>query len=422
MKTQAMTALVLVSLLSCGHPPDGAPKGHEPELGAPSPLIALAQVSAQPAAAGTPDAPFTGGERAFGEVKDALLHHYAGAAPAEDELLRAAVQGMLEHVDPSRSAWNKLLSPSELAAIHDDLRGEVVGIGAQIHFDDASGYTDVLSVFAGSPAEKAGVLAGDKILSVNGKLFKGKTSKDVLAEIRGKAGETVSLAVLRQDRVLAISAVRGVVAYDVVEHAVFSDIGYVRVRSFNAKTRPAIDLAMDALASAAVKDLVIDLRGNPGGGFDDAIASAQAWLPNGAPIVRLLKTGEPEDVRTSTGTPKLGTLPMAVLVDGETASGGEFVAEALREGRHAQILGTHTFGKWSVQTIDELPNGYAVKYTISELRSGAGAKLDGVGVAPDVEVDADSSVKARAMVETDPTKRLAADVQLRTAVTLLRGR
>jgi carboxyl-terminal processing protease len=371
----------------------------------------------------SPPEPFAEGEKAFATVKEALLHSYSGTPVTEDEVYRAAVQGMLEHIDPARGAWNKLLPPSEFQALHADLQGQLVGIGAEIDFDDATGYSDVLGTFPSSPAEKAGLLAGDKILDVNGKLFKGKSHKDVLAEIRGKAGETVTLTVLRADKLLTIPIVRDVVSYEVVKDMVVGESsGYLRIKSFNAKTRPAIDRGLDDLAAHAARSLVVDLRGNPGGGFDDAIASAEAFLPAGTVIARIQKRGEAEKTFTAKGATKLANVPVVVLVDGETSSGGEIIAAALQQGRHAQVVGTRTFGKWSLQTVDDLPNGYAIKYTISVIHAGDGKTYDGVGFTPDIEVDMDRKATAAAQRETDPVRRLAVDPQLRTAIALLRAR
>jgi carboxyl-terminal processing protease len=421
-KTCIVTLLAFGS--ACGHPADSSLETKHARPSA-APAASASVALASPVGRGHEafSAPFTGGERAFAEVKDALLHHYAGAPVTEDALYRAAVQGMLEHVDPARATWNTLLSPDDVAALHSDLQGEVVGIGAQIRFDEATGYVDILGVFAGSPAEKAGLVVGDKILNVNGRLYKGKTAKDALADIRGKAGDPVTLAVLRADKVLSMTVVRGVVAYDVVQSLMLPEtIGYLRVRSFNAKTKPGIDRAMDRFATEGVRGMVVDLRDNPGGGFEDAIASAEAWLPKGTPIAQTEKVGSDSQVHSSKGSPKLAAIPLVVLVDGDTASGAEVLAAALKEARRAELVGTHTFGKWSVQTIDDLPNGYGVKYTVSELRSGTGQIYDRVGLYPDIEVDMDSKAIAAAFAELDPTKRLAVDAQLRTALALLRAR
>ncbi len=418
------TALLLGLVTACGQPPGSTP---EPTA-SPSPAttagtVAAAAVSPAADLAGSEQPPFAGGEKAFASVKEALLHSYSGTPVTEDELYRAAVQGMLEHVDPARGAWNKLLPPSESQALHSDLQGQVVGIGAEIEFDEATGYTDVIGTFAGSPAEKAGLLPGDKILDVNGKLFKGKTQKDVLAEIRGKAGDTVTLAVLRADKLLTVPIVREVVSYEVVKDMILPDAnGYLRIKSFNAKTRPAIDRGLDDLVAHAAKGLVIDLRGNPGGGFDDAMASAEAFLPSGTVIARIQKQGEPEKVFTAKGATRLATVPVVVLVDGDTSSGGEIMAAALQQGRHAQVVGTKTFGKWSLQTVDDLPNGYAIKYTISVIRAADGKTYDGTGFSPDIQVDMDKKTASAVQREQDPSRRLALDTQLRTAALLLRPR
>jgi carboxyl-terminal processing protease len=380
------------------------------------------------AAPATPPAkPFAGGEGSFRTVRDTLLKNYPGAAPSEDELYRAAVEGMLEHVDPQREKWNKLLSPEDLDAIHTDLQGQVVGIGAEIHFDPATGYSDVLGVFAGSPAEKAKLTAGDKILDVNGKLFSGKTQSDVIAEIRGKAGETVTLTVLRADKLLTIPIVREVVNYEVVRDFMLpGGVGYLQIKSFNARTHGAIDGALADLASQHARALVVDMRGNPGGGFDDAVSCADAFLPAGATVVRVDKRDKQDQAFTAkTGATVLADAAMVVVVDGDTASSGEFVTAALQEARHATLVGSKTFGKWSLQRIDDLPNGYAIKYTVGVLRTASGKTYDGVGLSPDVEVDGDK--KAAAWVKSmagskDGTaeKRLVEDAPLRTALALLR--
>jgi carboxyl-terminal processing protease len=396
--------------------------------GSTAPTVAARSTGEPPAAAppidvkGTPAAaPFGGSEAAFRTVREALRKSYAGATVSDDALYRAAIQGMLEHVDPQRASWNKLLSPEEVGALRSDLQGELVGVGAEIHFEEATGYSDVLGVLPGSPAEKAKVAAGDKILDVNGKLFVGKTVRDVLAEIRGKAGETVTLTVLRTDRLLVIPIVRETVAYEVARAFMLPDsVGYLRIRSFNARTRAAIDQGLAELAEHHARALVIDMRGNPGGGFDDAILCADVLLPAGAVVVRVERRDQKDQDYVAKGATTLADVPVAVLVDGDTSSGGEFVTAALRDARHATVVGKKTFGKWSLQRVDDLPNGYAVKYTVGVLRAASGKTYEGVGLEPDVELDADKGAIAAAARETDPVKRVAADAPLRTALALLR--
>jgi carboxyl-terminal processing protease len=428
MRHRSMPYLSLVILaLACGNV--GAPESGTaaPSLSAPvAPASASAPVAVALAtdADVLPSAPFRNGDQAFATVKEALLKHYDGVVVTSDELDRAAVQGMLEHIDARRASWNKLLSPDEREALEMDLKGEIVGIGAEINFDTTTGYTDILGVLPGSPAEKAGITMGDRILDVDGHLFKGKTQRDLLAQIRGKAGETVTLNVLRDDRLITIPVVRQVVSLEVVTEGMLPDgVGYLRIRSFNAKTRPGVDQGLDVLVKGGARALVLDLRGNPGGGFEDALATAEALLPSGAAIVKVKKRDEAEQIYTvKSGATKLAQVPMAVLTNGETASGAELLTVALRDGRRAIVVGERTFGKWSLQTLDDLGNGYAAKYTISLLRTPAGETYDGVGVSPDVQVDLDHKTYLAAEHQPELATRIATDSQLRTAATMVHAR
>jgi carboxyl-terminal processing protease len=368
-----------------------------------------------------PKEKFENGRQAFESAKETLLKRYYAQGLSEDDLYRAAVAGMMEHADPSMSRWNKLLSPAELSELRDDLKGEIIGIGVQIHFEKATGYSDVLGLLPNSPAERAGILSGDKIVSVNGKLFKGKTTREIVSEIRGKVGEPVTLSILREDKLLTMTVTRDLVTYDPVSSTELpGSVGYVRIQSFTSKTVPLLKAALDGVASKGDKGLVLDLRQNHGGSFDDAVASAELFLPAGTKIVSLHKRDEKEESFVSKGSPPLATLPLVVLVDHGTSSGAELMSAALADGRHAMLVGAHTFGKWTVQTVDELSNGYAIKYTVSVFQSPSGHSYEGSGLAPDIEVDQDEKTVERAESLSTPEARVAADGQLRTALALLR--
>ena len=362
---------------------------------------------------------FTNGARAFGDVREALLKSYYADGLTEDDLYRAATAGMLEKLEPRMKKYNQLLGPREIAELRNDLHGEVVGIGVQISFDEASGYTDVLGALPGSPAEKAGLVTGDKIVTVNGKLFKGMHLTDVVADIRGKSGESVKLSVLHGDKLVSMTLVREKVQYESPIGQMFGDhLGYVRIPSFTEKTPAAVKDALTALERDGAKALVVDLRGAPGGSFEKAVETAELLVPAGAPIVALRKRGKKEELRSSTGRPILGNVPAVVLVDHDTASGAEFLAAALHDERHARLVGGRTFGKWSVQSLDDLPNGYAAKYTIGLFATPAGKSYEGVGLAPDIELATDGPSLGRALA-AKPGDRLAIDVPLRTAKELL---
>jgi carboxyl-terminal processing protease len=432
-----LVAPTLVALAGCSHPGDTAEKGASststqatPSAPAsPGPVASAASGHASGRAADEdsdePAAPpaekFTDGPRAFESVKKTLLNDYYATGITEDDVYRAAVQGMLEHVDPKMSKWNKLLSPAEVAEIRDDLKGELIGIGVKINFDPSTGHIEVQGTAAGSPAQRAGILQGDLIVSVNGRLYKGKTERDVVADIRGKAGEPVKLSILREDKLLALEVKRDVVQMEEVTHATFDagGVGYVRIHGFSSKTPPMLRAALEDLASKPPRGLVLDLRQNKGGSFDEAIASAELLLPAGTPIVRILGRSGKEESFTAKGQPILPALPLVVLVDHETSSGAEFVTAALQEGRRARVVGGRTYGKWSVQMISDLPNGYAYKFTSALFQSPSGKSFGGVGLGPDVEVDMDRDQVEKSQAQSDAARRLAMDVQLRTAIALL---
>jgi carboxyl-terminal processing protease len=366
-----------------------------------------------------PSEKFTDAARNFEEAKKNLLESYYDPSITEDDLYRAAVMGMLEGVDPAMHKWNKLLSPSQYAELHSDLEGEVVGVGVKIKFDSASGYIDVLGTVPGTPADRAGLAPPDKIVTVNGKLYKGLTLTDCVSDIRGKAGETVTLSILRGDKLVSVPLKREKVSYDLVTKMVVGgDVGYVRIPSFNGKTAGALKDALGDLHGKSLRGLVLDLRCNPGGSFDAAVSSASELLPAKSTVALLKKRTGTETIQ-SKDAPVITNLPLAVLVDHETSSGAELMTAALQEDEHATVIGQRTLGKWTVQTIMDLPNGYAAKYTLALFQSPSGRSFQSVGMPPDIEVDmADEQIERLESV-SDPVKRIEGDVQLRTAVQLL---
>lgn len=373
--------------------------------------------------------PFGGGAQAFAAVKDTLLKKYYRTDLTDDDLYRAAVAGMLQYVDPQRGTWNKLLSPQELREMNADMRGEIVGVGVEIKFDAESGTSDVIWIIPGSPAEAAGLQVGDKLLTVNGQFYKGRELRDVVNDIRGKAGEPVRLTTLRGSEVIQRTVQRQRIAYDVVSSLMLpGDVGYLYIQHFTDKTRPAVEEALGQLASRRARALVLDLRGNQGGLFDAAVQTAEVFLKKGTPIVKIRQRGGIERTLSSEHSGATPAGPVAILVDSGTASGAELFAAALHEGLRAPLIGLRTYGKGSAQELEELPNHYGIKYTVSLFLTPSGQPLEGEGLTPDVEVGLSTTIsleeqeklRARLLRVLQPDKRLASDVQLRTALNLLR--
>jgi carboxyl-terminal processing protease len=362
-----------------------------------------------------PDPPFDHADRAFQEARRLLETTYAEPV-AEDQLFRGAVEGMLARAGGRR--WDRLLSPAEFAALESDLKGEVVGIGIEIKHDPETGLLSVRNVLPGSGAEAAGLRPGDQILKVDGRALRGRAEPEVVAALRGKPGSTAALRVLQGDRIVDLTVRRGTLVFDrVTTLPLPRDVALVTIRSFTERTPTDLRAALEATRGA--RALVIDLRRNPGGLLDRTLDCAGLLLPGGTPIASMRARGgdKPLVATPSSGLPP--QRPLAVLVDGDTASSAEVLASALRSSLHARLVGKRTLGKWNVQRLERLANGYVMRWTVGVLRASDGTTPDGQGIAPDVPVEMAPGEVERAQRLTTPAERLAADPQLAAAVGLL---
>ena len=361
--------------------------------------------------------PFRDGEKAFQKAHELLQQKYVDDKVTDDQMWRAATAGLLHGVGNGK--WDKLLSPSELAALKADLVGEVVGLGVHISVDEQAGVANVEGIVPGSGAERAGLMVGDKILRLDGKALKGLNEGEVARSMRGKAGTSATLTILRDAEILTRTIKRAPFVIDpIVSMILPGGAGLVQVRMFTEKTPALMKAALEKLQAAGMKALILDVRSNEGGRYDSMLQCAGQLLPKGALVVtELRRSGGVEEQHTS--TEPVVSVPMAVLVNGVTASGAEILAGALKHAG-ARVVGKRTVGKWNAQWIEELGNGWAIKFTTIVFRAPWGANLDGRGLDPDVEVEEDPGQLARAAAIRNGEKRLAADPQLRVAVTLLK--
>lgn len=424
MRRAAIAFAPLLAVVACSQQaPSPAPMA--PVLAAATPVAAPTGTAAKSSWSdderdfSVPAEKFTDPERNFDQARKLLLAEYYDGSFTEDDLYRAAVAGMLERVDPKMHKWNKLMSPADLAELKNDLQGEMVGVGIVVDFDATTGYILVKHTLPGSPAERAGIAPPDQIVTVDGKLYRGKSLRDAVADIRGKPGDKVTLSILRGDKIVGVPVVREKVAYDQAVHAVLpGNVGYLRIPGFTARTSQEVHDALTGFVSAGVKALVVDLRSSPGGSFDDAVATMGELVPAGSTVATLKKRDATEPV-VPRSTPILTEGPVAVLVDHDTASSSELVTGALQELRHGIVVGSRTRGKWTVQKLEDLPNGYAIKFTMAVFTTPSGKSFEGTGLAPDVEVDQSDDDARRVLVESDPTKTLPTDAPLKTALQLL---
>ena len=292
---------------------------------------------------------------------------------------------------------------SELAALHDPytvlfrpaafkkfvgfLDGKpVAGIGAELDVDPQTHAVRVVDVFAGSPAEDAGLVPGDVIASIDGAPPPATTAADVATALRGVPGSTVRLGISRDGTAREpLAIVRRVVsAPDATGRVIADGIGYVRLRSFGAQSAQQLDAVLAKLRTANARAYVLDLRAN-GGGYRDAAIAVASHFVRGTIVTIQERTGKPALFAAKAGTTPLG-VPLAVLVDGDSASAAEIVAGAVQDDKTGTLVGTRTFGKGLVQETFALPDGGAIKMTTARYLTPAGRDIDKVGITPDIVV------------------------------------
>jgi carboxyl-terminal processing protease len=346
-----------------------------------------------------PNEKFTESETNFKLAMDKILQEYVDKGVSRDDLYRAATSGMLEALNTGEHTWNTLLTPREYKELEADLSGHVSGIGIELKFDGITGHAQVLRVIPNSPSARAGLQRDDQILSVNGKKFKGKQIHDLVGEIQGKSGESVSLKYLRDDKIISANIKRESILWTPVELSKLNpSTEILTVGYFTSETPKLVESKMAAINAAETKNLIIDVRGNSGGGFSQAVETAELF------VAKLLRKD----------------LKVIILTNGGTSSGAELFVGALKENLNAKVVGEGTYGKWNAQTIQTLSNGFAIKYSILGFQTPEGHSYQNVGLKPDVEVAMPKDVDARELrMKYDAPHRLEQDTQLKAAMELL---
>lgn len=303
-----------------------------------------------------------------------------------EEMFYGSLKGMVEAVgDP----YTMFLKPAEAKEFQEDLSGTFEGIGAEIGIRD-----DVITVISpldGRPADKAGLRAGDKIVRVDDKITSGMTVFEAVKLIRGPKGTEVTLTVIREeeDDPLEITIERGIIDVESVNTSTTDDNIYIiRVSNFADDTIRLFNQAVNEILLNEPKGIVLDLRNNPGGYLQTAVKLAGKWV-NGSPVV-YEKSGDGQKTPfTVDDQAKLMDYRTVVLVNGGSASASEILAGALQDYERAVVVGTQTYGKGSVQTLQTLPDGSAIKVTSGTWLTPEGRNIDEQGITPDIEVELD---------------------------------
>jgi carboxyl-terminal processing protease len=336
-------------------------------------------------------------------------------------LIKGAIDGMLASLDP-HSAYLEGAGFERLTTMID---GNYQGLGISVQMDD--GAIKVVSPFKGSPADKAGIKAGDYITHIDGKLIYGLDIDDAVEQMRGPAGSTIRLSLVREgrDEPFDVTVTRGTFELEPVTYELKSgNIGYISVNEFSRDVGRDVNGALKALkgqAKGRLGGLVLDLRKNPGGSLDEAVALSDLFLTNGQ-IVSQRGRNKRDTIYYDAesmfpGDVAAGT-PIIVLIDGGTASASEIVAGALQDQQRALIMGERSFGKGSVQSLLPLTKDSALKLTTARYYTPAGRSVQEGGIKPDIRVpqlsDPDEALRLKyAYRESDLKRHLVNEAALK---------
>ncbi|MCA2991082.1 S41 family peptidase [Gemmatimonas sp.] len=314
-----------------------------------------------------------GGARLFDQVAAAVAQKYVDSLPA-DTIFAKSVAGMLNELD---DPFTSFLPEERLRRLNEQMNGTFSGVGMQVDIRD--GWPVVIEPLVGGPSERAGVLAGDRIVLIGKESTRDLDRDEVFKRLRGPSGTPVTFTVERESQRQTFTLVRDKVHLRAVQRVALlpNGVGYVDVNVFNAFTATELSAAVDSLVKMGARSMVLDLRGNPGGLLEQGVAVAELFLDRGQSIVQLRgRAGSPPQTFTDSQPQRWPTLPLAVLLDRASASASEIVAGALQDHDRAVVLGVTSFGKGSAQNVYPLSNGGALRLTIARWYTPVGRSIN----------------------------------------------
>jgi carboxyl-terminal processing protease len=320
----------------------------------------------------------------FGDIFQRVRQDYV-EKPDDNKLITAAVNGMLAALDP-RSSY---LDPVEFRNMQSQSSGTFGGVGVEVNMQADA--LKVVTPIDDSPAARAGVIAGDMIVAIDGAPVQGLTLNQAVDKLRGTLNSPVRLKILRQGRPIELTLVREQIRVRPVTYRVEQDVGYIRVSQFNEITTEGLNKALADLTAQIpgerLKGYVLDLRNNPGGLLDQAVSVTELFLDRGEIVsTRGRRAEETQRFNAHVGD-HAGGKPLVVLVNGGTAAGAEIVAGALQDHNRATIIGSRTFGRGSIQTLIPLGSGNGVlRLTTAVMFTPKGTPIESTGIKPDVEI------------------------------------
>lgn len=318
------------------------------------------------------------------QLKGLIDENYLGKADGE-ELKEGIYKGYLEALDDPYSIY---YDAQETKQLNERLSGQFNGIGALLTQDKDTGVITLIRIYKDSPAMDAGLKDGDILYQIEGRDVTGEDLNQVVNDIKGDRGTKVNLTVIRgsDDQQITVNVTRDVVEKQTVDSRMLEDgIGYLAVSEFDSVTYSQYKEALDDLENQGAGSLVIDLRNNPGGNLDIVCEMLDLILPKGVIVYTEDKNGERKEY-TSDSNQQV-KMPIAVLMNGQSASASEIFAAAVQDYDRGEIVGTQSYGKGVVQKLYDLMDGSCVKLTSAEYFTPKGRKINGKGVTPDIEVE-----------------------------------
>ena len=357
--------------------------------------------------------------RLFTEVLSIVQSQYVDEVPPK-ELIYSAIKGTLRGLDPHSS----FLDPESYREMQVETSGSFGGLGIEITLRD-----DILTVVTpieATPAYRAGLQPGDRIIKIDGLVSKDMQLADAVKRMRGKPGTKVTLGIMREgfteprDFELTREQIR---VHSVRNHDLGNGIAYIKLRQFQEQTPGDLSSALEKFAKNGMKALVLDLRNNPGGLLTAAVEVTEEFVDDGKLVVYTQGRVRNQNMRFSAHAKKsYPTLPMVVLVNQGSASASEIVAGALQDWGRAIVVGTQTFGKGSVQTIIPLSDGSGLRLTTAKYFTPKGRSIHGKGITPDIVVEVPKEpVPKERPLPGDPLEELRKDVQVQRAVDVIKA-
>ena len=358
-------------------------------------------------------------------IQQVRMYYVDGSRVTYHDLIQSALRGMVENLDP----YSQFMDEDSYASMKDDTAGQFGGLGLVVNMKDSA--LTVVTPIEDTPGFRAGILSGDRIIEIAGQNTERMNLADAVKLLRGAPGTRVSLKILRakSDEVKFIEIERAEIQVASVKDGryVSDGIGYVRITQFSEPTARLLDKELGKLDVDALKALVIDLRNNPGGLLDSAIQVSQRFLPARAEIVSTLgRAGETGETYRAGGRVHLTNFPIAILVNGGSASAAEIVAGALQDHHRAVLVGEKTYGKGSVQTIRPMPGDTALRLTTAKYYTPSHRVIHERGIEPDIVVpmepgDWQKILERRAKQIPDDKENSVSDIQLERAKEVLLG-